>query len=105
MSLDMRLFAVSYETAGSDVSEPMAVGMSGPLGRDGAMGLTKTAAYVAPPSGDPSCRLQVAACSTVTAGAVAGRGVDPSSGAGRRLSGSIDSSEVASSLALRLPAS
>jgi hypothetical protein len=32
MSLDMRLFAVSDETAGSDGSEPMAVGMSGPRG-------------------------------------------------------------------------
>jgi hypothetical protein len=33
MSLDMRLLAVSDETAGSDRSKPMAVGLSGPLGR------------------------------------------------------------------------
>ena len=32
MSLDMRLLAVSGETAGSDESDPMAVGLSGPLG-------------------------------------------------------------------------
>jgi len=32
MSLDMRLFAVSEEAAGSDMSESMAVGLSDPLG-------------------------------------------------------------------------
>jgi hypothetical protein len=32
MSLDMRLLAISDETVGSDGSEPMAVGLSGPLG-------------------------------------------------------------------------
>ena len=32
MSLDMRLLTVSYETADSDGSECMAVGLSGPLG-------------------------------------------------------------------------
>jgi hypothetical protein len=32
MSLDMRLFAVSLETAGSDGSESMAVGLNDPLG-------------------------------------------------------------------------
>ena len=32
MSLDMCLLAVSDETAGSDRSEPMAVGLSDPLG-------------------------------------------------------------------------
>jgi hypothetical protein len=105
MSLDMHLFAFSDETTGSDGSEPMDVGLSGPLRRDGAAGPTKTAAYVAPPSVDPSCQLQVAACSPVTAGAPAGRGADPSSGAGRRLAGSKDSPELTSSLALRLPAS
>ena len=32
MLLDMRLLTVSDETAGSDGSESMAVGLSGPLG-------------------------------------------------------------------------
>jgi hypothetical protein len=32
MSLDMRLLAVSDATAGSDMSESMAVGLSDPLG-------------------------------------------------------------------------
>jgi len=32
MSLDLRLLAVSIETPGSDGSESMAVGLSGPLG-------------------------------------------------------------------------
>jgi len=32
MSLDMRLWTVSEETAGSDGSESMAVGLSDPLG-------------------------------------------------------------------------
>jgi hypothetical protein len=32
MSLDMRLLALSDETAGSDRSKPMAMGLSGPLG-------------------------------------------------------------------------
>jgi len=32
MSLDMRLLTVSVETADSDRSESMAVGLSGPLG-------------------------------------------------------------------------
>ena len=32
MSLDMRLFTVSDETAGSDRSERLAVGLSDPLG-------------------------------------------------------------------------
>jgi hypothetical protein len=41
----------------------------------------------------------------MTSDALAGRGADPSSGAGRRLAGSKDSSEFASSLVLRLPAS
>jgi hypothetical protein len=32
MSLDMRLLAASEETAGSDMSDSMAVGLSDPLG-------------------------------------------------------------------------
>jgi hypothetical protein len=83
----------------------MAVDLSGPLGSDGTTGPTKTAAYVAPPSGGPSCRLQVAACSPVTFDALAGKGADTSSGVGRRLAGSKISPELPSSLALRLSAS
>jgi hypothetical protein len=104
MSLDMRLLAVWEETAGSDGSESMAVGLSDPLGWFEATGPASTAAYVAPPSGGPSCRLLAAACSPVTDG-VAGRGADPAPVAGRLLAGSIESPELSSSLALRLPAS
>jgi len=41
----------------------------------------------------------------VTAGALAGKGADPSLGAGRLFAGSDESPELASSLALRLPVS
>jgi len=47
--------------------------------------------------------MQTAACSPVAD--VAGRGADPASGAGRLMAGSIESAELANSLALRLPAS
>jgi len=50
------------------------------------------------------CQLPVAACSPVTV-EVAGRGMDPAPGAGRLLAGSIESPELASSLAFGLPAS
>jgi len=80
----------------------MAVGLSVPLGWIGAADPAKTAAYVDPPSGGPSCRLLLAACSPV--GGFAGMGVDPASGAGRLMAGSIESPEFANSLALRLPA-
>ena len=63
-----------------------------------------TAAYVAPTPDGPGCRLLAAACSPVTI-VVAGRGMDPAPVAGRRLPGSVESPELASSLALRLPAS
>jgi hypothetical protein len=54
MSLaDMRLEAVSEETAGSDWSEPLAVGVS-----DGSGHYNR----VTPPSGGPSYRLRTAAC-------------------------------------------
>jgi hypothetical protein len=46
-----------------------------------------------------------AACSPVTAGAHAGRGADPSLGAGRLFASSDVSPELAISLTLRLPAS
>jgi hypothetical protein len=104
MLLDMRLLADSDETLGSDGSESMAVGLSDPLGWCGATGPASTAAYVAPPSGGPICRLLAAACSPMTAD-IAGRGADPAPVAGRLLAGSVESPEFASSLALRLPAS
>jgi len=104
MSLDMRLLVVSVETPGSDGSESMVVGLSGPRASERATGQANTAAYVAPPPDGPGCRLPTAACSPVTAG-VAGRGADPGPVAGRLLAVSIESPELASSLVLRLPAS
>jgi len=65
----------------------------------------RIAAYITPPSGDTSCRLQDAACSPVTADALSGRGADPSLGTRRPFAGSSDPSVLASSLALRLPVS
>jgi hypothetical protein len=93
MLLDMRLLTVSGETAVSDGSDSMAVGLSDPLGWNGATGPAKAAAYVTPPSGGTSCRLHVAACSPV-AEEVAGRGADPAVGAGRLLAGSDESPEL-----------
>jgi hypothetical protein len=104
MLLDMRLLAVSDETAGSDRCEPMAVGLSNPLGRNGAMGPAKTATYITPTLGGTSCQLPTAASSPVTV-EVTGRGADPAPGAGGLLAGSDKLSELASLLALRLPAS
>jgi hypothetical protein len=68
-----------------------------------AAGPANTAVYITPPSGGPSCRLPKAARSPVT-DENAGRGTDLASGAGRLLAGSFESPELASSLALRLPA-
>ena len=104
MSVDMRPGAVSEETAGSEGSDPLSVGLNCPLGLCGALGAAATAAYVAPSSGDPSCRPPVAACSPVAPVAVAGSGADPSPGAGRFVAVSEESPELASSLALRFPA-
>ena len=75
MSVDIRLLNVSGETTISDSSESMAVGLSDPRGLNRATVPAKTNAYVAPPSGGPSCRLQEAASSPVTADALAGRGL------------------------------
>jgi hypothetical protein len=74
--VNTRLLAASGETAGWDWSESMAVGLSDPLGWCGATDPTNTAAYVAPPSGGPSCRLPTATSSPVT-DEIAGRGADP----------------------------
>jgi len=81
MSVDMRPGAVSEETVGSDGSNPLAVGLSCPLGLCGAEGAATTAVYVALPSEDPSCRPPVAACSPVAPVEVAGSGADPALGA------------------------
>jgi len=80
MSLDLRL------RLDSDGSEFMAVCSSVPLGLDGATGPAITDVYVAPPQGDPGCRLPTAACSPVT-DEFAGSGIDPAPGAGCLLAG------------------
>ena len=62
MPIDTRLLAVSYETAGSNMSESIAVGFSDPLGWNGVMGPSNTAAFVTLLSGGgTSCRLPTAA--------------------------------------------
>ena len=103
MSVDMRLGAVSEETAGSDGSDPLAVGLSGPLGLCGATGVATTAAYVAPPSEDPICRPPEAACSPVALIDVAGSGADSSPGAGRRVAGSEEFARVGQLVCLAFP--
>ena len=55
-------------------------------------------------SEDPSCRPPEAACSPVAPTGVAGSGAAPSPGAGRRVAGSVETLEPASSFALRFPA-
>jgi hypothetical protein len=103
MSLDMRLFAVSGETAGSDRSESTAVGLSDPLSWCGATDPACTATCVVPPSGSPICWLPSTASSPVT-DEIPGRGADSALGAGRLLAGLDEPPELARSLALRLPA-
>ena len=104
MSLDMRLVDVSIETPDSEGSESMAVGFCVPLGRDEAALAANTAAYVAPNADGPRCRMLAAAFSPLTR-VFAGRVLDPPPVAGRRLADSVESPELASSLALHLPAS
>ena len=82
----------------------MAVGLSVPLGSEGAAFAASTAAYVALTPDGPCCRLLAEACSYVAA-VFAGRGVDPAPVAGRRFAVSAEPPELASSLALRLPTS
>ena len=79
---DRRLESVSKETVGLVLSDPLAVGVSEPLGLFGATGPTNIGAHVTTPSGSPSCRLQTATCSPVKSDEVAGRGADPAPGAG-----------------------
>jgi hypothetical protein len=50
MLTDMRLLAASEETAGSEESEPVAVGLDSPLGWRGLVSPATTAAYAALPT-------------------------------------------------------
>jgi hypothetical protein len=79
----MRLESVTEDRVSLDGSKPLAVGMNDPLGLFGTTGPATIAAYAAPPSGDPSCQLRTAVCSSVTSGTGPGRGTDPALGAGR----------------------
>jgi len=102
MSLDMRLLAVSNETASSKSPALVAVGVSDPIVTVGAMGSANTTAYVTPSSGGPSCRLLAAASSPVTGDALTGRCVGQEVGPGRRFAGSNDSPDVSGALAFAL---
>ena len=77
----MRLLDVSIKTPGLDVSQCMAVGLSGPLGSDGATGPANTAAYVARNTDGLGCWLLSAVVSPMS-DEVAGSGADPSPGSG-----------------------
>ena len=109
MSNDMRLCAVSWETACSDGCDPLSVGESGPIGCCGAAvsaatTAAATAAYVAPPSGETRCRLPKASCSSVALEVLAGGCTEPVSSAGRFAAGSEERPEAASPAGPRLPA-
>jgi hypothetical protein len=103
MSLDMLLLAVLLKTRSLDMSESMAVGLSYSLGCIVAARPASTAVYITPPSRGQSCQLPKAARLPVT-DETTGRGADPAPVAGRLLAGSFESPNLASSLALRLPA-
>jgi hypothetical protein len=66
MTLHMRTFPVSVETAVSDGAVSKSLGLSEPLGRFRETGPANTSSYVAPPSGGPSCQMPKAYCSPVT---------------------------------------
>ena len=100
----MRLLDVSNETPDSDVSESMTMGFSDPLGWDGATLAACTAAYVAPPPVG-SGYLQLSTSRSPVSDELAGSGAGPALVAGRLWAGSIESPELASPLALRLPTS
>ena len=102
---DMQLESASEEIVGSDGSEPLAVGMIDPLGFFGAKGPASIDPYIAPFSGDSSCRLRSAACSAMISATSADRGTVPPLGLGRLVAGSEESPKLASSLALCLPTS
>jgi hypothetical protein len=95
MSLDMRML-VSVETADSEESESMAVGLVGHL--DAAWRRLRTIQpHTSPLPQTESCRLPIAACSPVNE-ENADRVADPVPGAGRLLVGSIESPELIISL-------
>ena len=94
MSLDMRLLVVLDETPGSDGSESMAVaGGLEPTWLKQGYGPSQYSRVCHPSLGWPELP------------AADSRGADPAPGAGRLLAGSIKLPELASSLALHLPAS
>lgn len=102
----MHLVSASNDAAGSDESDPLAVGISGQLlwieGEE-----SETVAFL---SAEPGCWPHVDAAPTeeVPAAARAGKGavtaLDNGLGAGRLVARTIESPELDSSLALRLPA-
>lgn len=102
---DMHLESASEETVGLDGSDPLVLGMSDPLGFFGAKGPASIDAYIAPSSGDPSCRLQSEVCSPMISATSVDRGTVPALGPGCLVAGSEELPELASSMALRLPAS
>lgn len=105
ISLDgMCLEAVSEETAGSDPSERLAIGVSEPLGLLGRWDRPIQSRTSPRPRGGPSCRLRTAACSPATSDEVAGRGADPAPSVARLLAGWNELPELASRLALHFPA-
>ena len=104
MSVDMRPGAFSEETAGSDGSDPLAVGLRGPLRLCRTVGAATKAAYVDPPSEDTICRPPVVTCTPVAPEEVAGCCADPAPGTRRLVAGTEESPELASSMALRFPA-
>jgi hypothetical protein len=57
MSTDMRLVAASEEAAGSEESEPVAMGLGCPLDWRGLESPATIAAYAALPAATSSCRL------------------------------------------------
>jgi hypothetical protein len=89
-------------TAGSAWNESMTAGLNDPLGWNVTTVPAKTATYNAPHSGGPFCRLQAAACSPVTADAVAGTGTGHLLMTGPLFVGSDVSPEIASTLVLPL---
>ena len=104
MSLGMRLIVFSIETPGSDGSESMAVGLSGPLDQDRETGPVNTTAYVTPFPDGFGCRLPSAAFSLVNF-EFAGRRADRPPGAVHLFTRSFESPALAISFDFRLPAS
>jgi hypothetical protein len=97
---DMRQVSASAEAAGSDEADPLAVGLSVPLGWSEEGESVTTAAEVAVTSAGPGIRAQIAAEPPWwDPAAVAGKGADPAPdtgpGAGRLVAVSIELPEPA----------